>query len=155
MWRTSRGYTAGMRGARDDRAETPRALGDEVSRLSLLALLEEAVDAAEKADILLARCDDIDVTTAADARQALRLRVTFAELHRWVDELDLDGREAEVRDEAARLLAFYLHLLTHAFDRRIAAAGHDRRAIRQRGPLTGAPCARLTTLRERVSSWVR
>ncbi|GAA2064344.1 MULTISPECIES: hypothetical protein [Leifsonia] len=144
-----------MRGARDEQADTPRALGDEVGRLSLLALLGEAVDAAEKADVLLARCDDIDATTAADARLALRLRVSFAELQRWIDELDLAGREAEVRDEAARLLAFYLHLLTHAFDRRIAAAGHDRRAIRRRGPLTGAPCARLDALRERVSSWVR
>ena len=43
-----------MRGSRDDRADTPRALGDEVSRLSLLALLEESVTAAEKADDLLA-----------------------------------------------------------------------------------------------------
>ncbi|MDR6970655.1 hypothetical protein [Leifsonia shinshuensis] len=141
-----------MRGARDDRADTPRALGHEVGRLSLLALLEEAVTAAERADVLLARCDDIDVTTAADARLALRLRVAFADLQRWADDLELDGREAELRDEAARLCAFYLHLLTHAFDRRIASAGHDRRTIRSRGPLTGAPCARLALLRDRLRS---
>ncbi|MGO4300284.1 hypothetical protein [Leifsonia sp. RAF41] len=139
-----------MRGSRDDRADTPRALGDEVSRLSLVALLEESVTAAEKADDLLARCDDIDVTTAADARRALRLRVSFADLQRWVDELELDGSDAELRDEADRLLAFYLHLLTHAFDRRIASAGHGRRTLRSRGPLTGAPRARLTLLRDRL-----
>ena len=139
-----------MRGSRDGRAGPPRSLGDEVSRMSLLALLEESVTAAEKADGLLARCDDIDVTTAADARLALRLRVSFADLQRWVDELDLDGKDADLRDEAARLLSFYLHLLTHAFDRRIAAEGHGRRAIRSRGPLTGAPCARLALLRDRL-----
>lgn len=144
-----------MHGSREDRPESARALGEEIGRLSLLALLEEAVAAAEAADILLSRCEDLDATTAADARTALRLRVSFAELQRWAEDLDLNDREVELRDETARLLAFYLHLLTHAFDRRIAAPGRDRLSIRSRGPLTGAPCARLTTLRERLSSWAR
>ena len=144
-----------MRGSADDRARVPRALADDVARASLLALLSQAVDSAEDAERLLTRCADGSAPTAADARRALRLRVGFAELQRWVDELDLAGRDAEVRDETSRLLAYYLHLLTHAFDRAINATGRDRLAIRSRGPLTGAPCARLTTLRERVSSWER
>src|ERR1700712_518880 len=144
-----------MCGAAADRAGLPRALADDVGRLSLLALLGQAVDCAEDAERLLTRYDDGCAPTAADARRSLRLRVEFAELQRWMDELDLGGRDAQGRDEASRLLAFYLHLLTHAFDRGISAAGRDRLAIRSRGPLTGAPCARLTTLRERVSSWER
>lgn len=144
-----------MRGAGDDRAGVPRALADEVSRASLLALLGQAVDSAEDAERLLTEYAHGMPPTAAGARRSLRLRVTFAELQRWVEELDLSGRDAEVRDETSRLLAFYLHLLTQAFDRGINAAGRDRLAIRSRGPLTGAPCARLTTLRERVSSWAQ
>ncbi|MGO4534306.1 hypothetical protein [Leifsonia sp. 2MCAF36] len=144
-----------MRGPADDRAGVPRALADEVGRLSLLALLGQAVDSAEEAERLLTRNADGSPPSAADARRNLRLRVGFAELQHWVDDLDLAGRDAEVRDETSRLLGFYLHLLTYAFDRDISEAGRDRLAIRSRGPLTGAPCARLTALRERVSSWER
>ena len=144
-----------MRGSPQEPPGVPGALGETVGRVSLLALLEEAVVAAGRAEQVLTRAEDGSPPTAGDARLALHLRIRFAELQRWVDDLELSGRDAEVRDETARLLAFYLHLLTHAFDRRIAEAGRDRLAIRSRGPLTGAPCARLTTLRERVSSWVR
>ncbi len=139
-----------MRGPHDDRAGIPRALGDEVARAGLVALLEEAVGCAEDAELLLTRYEDGAPLVAVDARRSLRLRVRFAELQRWVDELDLAGRDAEVRDETSRLLAFYLHLLTHAFDRGVSTAGRDRLAIRSRGPLTGAPCTRLAMLRERV-----
>ena len=138
-----------MRGPADDRMPASRALGDEVGRLSLAALLDEALGCAEDAELLLDRYGDGAALVAADARLSLRLRVRFAVLQRWVDELDLAGRHAEVRDETSRLLAFYLHLLTHAFDRGIAP-GRDRLALRARGPLTGAPCARLAILRERV-----
>lgn len=144
-----------MRGSRDDRSDLPRELGEVVGTLSLLALLDEGVRAAVDAERLLTRCQDDTVPSAADARNALHLRITFAGLQRWVEDLELTGPEQEVRDETARLLAFYLHLLTHAFERDISAAGRDRLAIRSRGPLTGAPCARLMTLRERVSSWAR
>ncbi|WP_431247545.1 hypothetical protein [Leifsonia xyli] len=139
-----------MRGSRDDRAGIPRALGDEVARAGLIALLDAAVACAEDAECLLTRYDDGSPLVAVDARRSLKLRIAFAELQHWVDELDLTGCDAEVRDEASRLLAFYLHLLTHAFDRGIAAAGRDRLAIRSRAPLTGAPAARLALLRERV-----
>lgn len=138
-----------MRGSPEDRAGLPRALGDEVGHASLVALLDAAVDRATDAELLLTRYEDGAPLLAVDARRSLRLRVAFAELQRWVDELDLAGGDAEARDETSRLLAFYLHLLTHAFDRGIAA-GHDRWAIRGRGPLTGAPRARLSLLRERV-----
>lgn len=139
-----------MRGPADDRMPASRALGDDVGRLSLLALLEEAVGRAEEAESLLSRHEDGVPLSSAEARRSLRLRVAFAELQHWVDELDLAGAEAEVRDEASRLLAFYLHLLTHAFERGIGPAARQRLAIRSRGPLTGAPCARLATLRERI-----
>ncbi|WP_374010481.1 hypothetical protein [Leifsonia sp. LS-T14] len=142
-----------MRGAGDDSAGVARALGDQVGRASLLGVLAHAIESAEAAERLLTQYDHGAPPTAADARRSLRLRVAFAELQHWADELDLTGPDAEVRDEASRLLAFYLHLLTHAFDRGISTAGRDRLAIRSRGPLTGAPCARLTTLRERVSGW--
>lgn len=144
-----------MHGVPHGPAGVPGALGETIGRVSLLALLEEAVIASDHAEKLLTTAEDGSPPTAADARLALHLRIRFAELQRWVDDLELSGRDAEVRDEAARLLSFYLHLLTHAFDRRIAEAGRDRLAIRSSGPLTGAPCARLTLLRERVSSWVR
>ncbi|MFP3465438.1 hypothetical protein [Leifsonia sp. SIMBA_070] len=139
-----------MREPGHDRADTSRALGEVVGQLSLLALLEEAVAAAEQAELLLDRCDGLEATTPADARAALRLRIAFAGLQHWVDDLELGGQEAEVQDETGRLLAFYLHLLTHAFDRRIAAAGRDRLAIRGRGPLTGVPAQRLARLRDRL-----
>ena len=140
-----------MRGSPDERAGLPRALGDEVAHAALIALLDEAVSCAEDAELLLARYDDGAPLVAVDARRSLRLRVRFAELQHWVDELDLAGPDAEVRAESSRLLAFYLHLLTHAFDRGITA-GRDRLALRARGPLTGAPCARLATLRARVQA---
>ena len=139
-----------MRGPADDRMPASRALGDEVGRLSLVALLDEAVDRAEQAEALLTRHEDGDPLRSGEARHCLRLRVAFAELQRWVDELDLPAEQTDVRDEASRLLAFYLHLLTHAFERGIGPVGRDRLAIRSRGPLTGAPAARLSTLRERV-----
>ena len=139
-----------MRGPADDRMPASRALADEVGRLSLAALLDEAVDRADQAEALLTRHEDGEPLGSGEARRCLRLRVAFAELQRWVDELDLAGAEADVRDESSRLLAFYLHLLTHAFDRGIGPVGRDRLAIRSRGPLTGAPAARLATLRERV-----
>ncbi|NUU05495.1 hypothetical protein [Leifsonia sp. C5G2] len=138
-----------MRGTPGEQAGEARALADEVGSTSLAALLDAAVDRAEEAELLLTRYEDGAPLVAVDARRSLRLRVAFAELQRWVDELDLAGRDAEVRDETSRLLAFYLHLLTHAFERGIRPE-HDRFAIRGRGPLTGAPAARLATLRERV-----
>lgn len=138
-----------MRGSPEERAGASRALADEVGSTSLAALLDAAVDRAEEAELLLTRYEDGSPLVAVDARRSLRLRVAFAELQRWVDDLDLGGRDAEVRDETSRLLAFYLHLLTHAFERGIRAE-HGRFAIRGRGPLTGAPAARLAALRERV-----
>lgn len=138
-----------MRGTPGEQAGAARALADEVGSTSLAALLDAAVDRAEEAELLLTRYEDGAPLVAVDARRSLRLRVAFAELQRWVDELDLAGRDAEVRDETSRLLAFYLHLLTHAFERGIRP-DHYRFAIRVRGPLTGAPAARLATLRERV-----
>lgn len=138
-----------MRGSPEERAGLPRALADDIGRASLIALLDEAVERAEAAELLLTRYEDGAPLLAVDARRSLRLRVAFAELQRWVDELDLAGRDAEVRDETSRLLAFYLHLLTHAFDRGIRVDS-DRFAVRGRGPLTGAPAARLATLRNRL-----
>ena len=139
-----------MREPPDDRVRASRALGDDIGRVSLLALLDEAVDRAEQAETLLTRHEDGSPLASGEARSCLRLRVAFAELQRWVDELDLAWPETEVRDETSRLLAFYLHLRTHAFGRGIAEAGRQRPALRSRGPLTGAPCARLASLRERV-----
>ncbi|WP_285116625.1 hypothetical protein [Leifsonia sp. fls2-241-R2A-40a] len=139
-----------MRGSADGRVPAPRALGDVVGRLSLAALLDEAVDRAEQAEALLTCHEDGEPLGSGEARRCLRLRVAFAELQRWVDELDLGGAEADIRDETSRLLAFYLHLLTHAFERDIGPAGRDRLAIRSRGPMTGAPATRLATLRERI-----
>jgi hypothetical protein len=138
-----------MRGTSGEHAGEARALADEVGHTSLAALLDAAVDRAEEAELLLTRYEDGAPLLAVDARRSLRLRVAFAELQRWIDELDLAGADAEVRDEASRLLAFYLHLLTHAFGRGIRAE-RDRFAIRGRGPLTGAPAARLATLRNRL-----
>jgi hypothetical protein len=138
-----------MRGLPGEQEGASRALADDVGNISLAALLGAAVDRAEEAELLLTRYEDGSPLLAVDARHSLRLRVAFAELQRWVDELDLAGRDAEVRDETSRLLAFYLHLLTHAFGRGIRAE-RDRFAIRGRGPLTGVPAARLATLRDRI-----
>lgn len=138
-----------MRGSPGEQEGASRALADDVGNISLAALLGAAVDRAEEAELLLTRYEDGSPLLAVDARHSLRLRVAFAELQRWVDELDLAGRDAEVRDETSRLLAFYLHLLTHAFGRGIRAE-RDRFAIRGRGPLTGVPAARLATLRDRI-----
>jgi hypothetical protein len=125
-------------------------VGEVVGTLSLLALLEEAVAAATAAEVLLTAWEDGAPLRPTDARTDLRLRVRFDRLQHWAEELELAPAEGEIRDETARLLSFYLHLLTHVLDARYPAAGRDRLALRLRGPLTGAPCARLATLRDRL-----
>ena len=139
-----------MRGPEGDRAEGERAVGELVDALTLLAVLDEAVTASLAAETLLTSCADGTRLRPVDARAGLHLRCTFARLQRWIDDLDLPAREEDIRDEASRLLAFYLHLLTHALDAPFSIAGRDRIALRSRGPLTGAPSARLTALRDRL-----
>jgi hypothetical protein len=139
-----------MRDSTAGRAERPDSLGGLVDSMTLLAVLEEAVPTADAAERLLTRCDAGTRLSPADARAGLHLRYTFAQLSRWLEGLDLPPRDEEVRDETSRLLAFYLHMLTHALDARFAVGGRDGLVIRSRGPLTGLPCRRLELLRVRV-----
>ncbi|WP_158864321.1 hypothetical protein [Leifsonia sp. AG29] len=133
-----------------ERSDPVGATGRLVDTLTLQAVLDEAVIAATAADRLLAECSDGERVSAAVARSGLRLRLRFAQLGRWIEDLDLAGRNEEIRDECSRLLAFYLHLLTHAMDAPFELRRRNRLTIRSDAPLTGAPAARLQVLRDRL-----
>ena len=133
-----------------ERSDPTGATGRMVDTLTLLAVLDEAVAAATAAEGLLAACADGERVSAAVARSGLRLRLRFAQLGRWIEDLDLTREDDDIRDECSRLLAFYLHLLTHATDAPFALRRRDRISLRNVAPLTGAPVARLQLLRDRL-----
>lgn len=131
-----------------------------LSAVTLLAVLEEAVAHLDAAEDLLERCalagdpgtlagsrSSQQRLGAVEARQGLRLRVAFTQLSRWVDGMTCEPEQEGLRAEAARLLRFYLLMITYALD--AAFTPPSRQHIAVRGGRGGA-ASRLVELRDRA-----
>ena len=129
-----------------------------LSALTLLAVLEEAVSHLDAAEALLERCalagDPGHPAGArppdrrlgvAEARQGLRLRVAFTQLSRWLDGMVCEPEQEGLRADTARLLRFYLLMISSALD--AAFAPSSRQHIAVRGGRGGA-AVRLMELRD-------
>lgn len=140
-----------------DRSPDPLA-EDGLAALTLLAVLEEAVSHLDAAEALLERCalagdpgHPMSARTSerrlgvAEARQGLRLRVAFTQLSRWLDGMVCDPEQEGLRADTARLLRFYLLMISSALD--AAFTPPSRQHIAVRGGRGGA-AVRLVELRD-------
>lgn len=133
-------------GFRPPRTETAPFPGDGLDALGLLAVLEEALAHLDATEQLLAHCADGRVGPA-EARQSLRLRVTFTRLSHWVDGMRCPSVLLPARDETACLLRFYLLMVTSAMDAVYAPASRQHIALRGGRGATGE---QLLALRDAV-----
>lgn len=149
------GWFARLRGAGPD---TDPLVEDGLGALTLIAVLEEAVSHLDAAESLLERCaaagepgHPVGVQPypsrlgVVEARQGLRLRVAFTQLSRWLDGMACEPEQEALRADTARLLRFYLLMITYALD--AAFTPPARQHIAVRGGRGGA-ARRLVELRD-------
>ncbi|KQR52714.1 hypothetical protein ASF88_14580 [Leifsonia sp. Leaf336] len=136
----------------------PDPLEDGLGGVTLLAVLEEAVCQLDAVEALLERCaiagdpgHAAGVRSAdrrlgaAEARQGLRLRVTFTQLARWLDGMVCEPEQERLRAATSRLLRFYLLMISSALD--AAFTPTSRQHIAVRGG-RGGTAGRLIELRD-------
>jgi hypothetical protein len=137
----------------------PDPLAEEgLGALTLLAVLEEAVSQLDAAEALLERCALAGAPggTAgarspecrlgvAEARQGLRLRVTFTQLSRWLEGMVCEPEQEGLRADTSRLLRFYLLMISSALDAAFTPASRQHIAVRGG---SGGAALRLVELRD-------
>ncbi|WP_348787418.1 hypothetical protein [Leifsonia sp. NPDC080035] len=123
---------------------------DSLGVLALLAVLDEAVANADRAEGLLERCSSGQRLGAADARAGLALRVAFTQLSRWIEGMPCPGDQLLLRDHAACLIRYYLLMVSTALDATFVPSGSRHIAIRGGRPESGTAATALTALRDEL-----
>ncbi|HEY5223984.1 MAG TPA: hypothetical protein VIJ18_13160 [Microbacteriaceae bacterium] len=117
---------------------------------TLMTILDEAVAAANAADALLTLADRQARPEPDDARLGLHLRFRFVNLQHALAELRYCPEHSPTRNQTAALLAFYLYMITSAFEVRFSPLARDQYVVLAHDPGRQTTSSKLVSLRNEL-----